>query len=69
MSFLVGTFQREDSELFKNNNPLSCVKIVTELKKEYLISAREDSDYQVIRLSTKEYYNPKNNNWVKINNN
>lgn len=67
MSYLIGTFKRDYFELFDNENPLSVVGIVDEIKKENLVSAQKDEDYQVINLITREYYDPKQNKWIPIN--
>lgn len=66
MSYLVGTFQRHHSEIFEDDNPFYGTKLVDEISKEHLLNAVQDSDYQVINLITREYYNPKKNKWVKI---
>jgi|TARA_B110000211_G_C13839996_1_gene447445 hypothetical protein len=66
MSYLVGTFQRHHSELFNDDDPFYETKIVDNVDRSHLMSAKNDDDYQVINLITREYYNPKINKWVKI---
>ena len=66
MSYIVGTFQRHHSEIFENDDPFYETKIVDEITREHLLKAKNDDDYQVINLITREYYDPKKNQWVKI---
>ena len=66
MSYLVGNFDRRYMVLFDNDNPLGLVGIVEEITKIHLINAQKDDDYQVINLITREYYEPKQNKWIKI---
>lgn len=66
MSYIVGTFQRHHSEIFEDTDPFYETKIVDEITKEHLVKAKNDDDYQVINLITREYYDPKKNQWVKI---
>jgi len=40
--------------------------IISKLTKDHLIKARENEEYQVINLITREYYDPAKNQWVKI---
>lgn len=66
MSYIVGTFQRHHSEIFEDDDPFYETKIVDEITKDHLLKAKNDDDYQVINLITREYYDPKKNQWVKI---
>ena len=66
MSYIVGTFQRHHSEIFEDDDPFYETKIVDEITREHLLKAKNDDDYQVINLITREYYDPKKNQWVKI---
>ena len=68
MSYLVGRFNRDYFDFTENNNPLSTVGIIDEISKGHLVDAQNDDDYQVINLITREYYDPKKNSWVKIQN-
>lgn len=65
--YLVGTFDRSDSS-FSNDNPMSLVGLREEITKEHLQRAVQDSSYQVIDLIKREYFDPKGNKWVKIQN-
>lgn len=67
MSYLIGTFQRHHSEIFEDRDPFWETKIVDEITRDHLLKSKNDDDYQVINLITREYYNPKTNKWVKIN--
>ena len=68
--FLVGIFSRRDNSLFSSNsveqNTLHQVYITDNIDKSHLVEARKDSDYQVINLSTKKFYNPDLNAWIPI---
>jgi hypothetical protein len=64
--YLVGRFNREYYAHSNNENPLALVGIVEEISKAHLINASQDDDYQVINLITREYYDPKQNKWIKI---
>lgn len=66
MSYLVGTFQRHHSELFEDIDSFYETKIVDEVNRTHLLNAKNDDNYQVINLITREYYNPKLNKWTKI---
>ena len=66
MSYLVGRFNRDYYDFSQNENPLSTVGIIEEISKANLIDAQQDEDYQVINLITREYYDPKKNQWIKI---
>jgi len=68
MSYLIGNFRRDDFDFSENKNPMSVVGIVDEIKKEHLVKASSDEEYQVINLITREYYDPKKNAWIKIQN-
>lgn len=68
MSYLVGRFNRDYFGFSDNKNPLSTVGIVDEISKKHLVDAQTDDDYQVINLITREYYDPKKNIWVKLQN-
>ena len=62
--YLIGIFNRD--YFADNDNPLSLVGIFEEISKSHLVTARNDDEYQVINLTTKEYYDPKQNKWIKI---
>jgi len=62
MSYLVGSFSR-----YSVDNPLSEVSVVKEITRDHLINAKRDDDFQVINLVDLTYFNPENNQWVKIN--
>ncbi len=68
MSYLVGRFTRDYFSFTNNDNPLSTVGIIDEISKTHLVNAQNDDDYQVINLITREYYDPKKNSWVKLQN-
>ncbi len=67
MAYLIGILQRHHSEIFNVDDPFYEASIVEEVTREHLLKAKNDDDYQVINLITKQYYNPKKNEWVKIN--
>lgn len=67
MSYLIGNFTRDYFDISENTQPMALVGIVDEIKKENLVRAQGDDDYQVINLITREYYDPKQNKWVPIN--
>lgn len=67
MSYIVGTFHRHHTDLFLDTDPFYETEIVDEITKEHLVKAKDDNDYQVINLITREYYDPIKNQWVKIN--
>ena len=64
--YLVGRFNRDYYDFSSNENPMSLVGLVEEISKSHLQSAASDEDYQVINLITREYFDPKQNKWVKI---
>lgn len=64
--YLVGNFNRDYYETFSNENPMSLVGLKEEITLETLQKAAQDDDYQVINLITREYFDPKQNKWVKI---
>ena len=64
--YLIGIFNRDYFDFSSNENPMSLVGLVEKLTKEYLVKASQEDDYQVINLYTKEYYDPKNNKWIKL---
>ena len=66
MAYLVGRFDRDYNSFGDNQNPMGLVGIVEEIGKSHLTSAAQDEDYQVINLITKEYFDPKQNAWIKI---
>lgn len=68
MSYLIGTFKRDYYEFADSKNPMSLGGIIDEITKDHLIRASKDEDYQVINLITREYYDPKQNAWIKIQN-
>ena len=51
--YLVGTFERSEF----SDGKLSLVGIVTNIGKDRLLKCRQDENYQVINLETREYYN------------
>jgi len=64
--YLVGTFNRDYYNFSGNDNPMSLVGLKDEITRETLQKAAQDDDYQVINLITREYFDPKQNKWVKI---
>lgn len=64
--YLVGRFNRDYYNFSNNENPMSLVGLVEEISKSHLQSCVSDEDYQVINLITREYFDPKQNKWVKI---
>ena len=64
--YLVGRFNRDYYDFSENENPLALVGVVEEISKSHLVSAQQDEDYQVIDLIKREYYDPKQNKWIKI---
>ena len=68
MSYLIGTFKRDYYDFTENKNPMSVVGIIDVVEKDHLVKAQQDEDYQVINLITREYYDPKQNQWIKIQN-
>lgn len=64
--YLIGRFNRDYYSFSNNENPLGLVGLVEEISKSHLQSASSDEDYQVINLITREYFDPKQNKWVKI---
>lgn len=62
MSFLVGRFTRDNY----SDGSLFGAGIVENISKQHLIDAKSDEDYQVINLATLEYYEPKKNEWLKL---
>ena len=64
--YLVGTFTRHHSEIFEDDDPFYETKIVDEITREHFAKAKNDDEFQVINLITREYYDPKKNTWVKI---
>jgi len=65
MSYIVGAFERWHSD-FGDNDPFYETKIIDQVTKEHLAKAAGDDSYQVINLITREYYDPKKNQWTKI---
>lgn len=66
MNYLVGTFERFDTEFFENDDPLMGTRLVDKIDKSHLVKAKQDTNYQVIDLQTMQFYNPKTNNWEPI---
>jgi hypothetical protein len=66
MSYIVGIFERTSSTFFNDNGEMREIQIVDEAKREHLIKCKNDENYQVINLITREYYNPNTNQWVRI---
>ena len=64
--FLVGRFKREYFTSFDTNNPMNEVKVTDNVTRDHLVNAASDEDYQVINLSSMEYFDPKQNKWLKI---
>lgn len=64
--YLVGRFNRVYYSFSNNENPLGSVGLVEDITKSHLKEAASDEDYQVINLITREYFDPKQNKWVKI---
>lgn len=64
--YLVGRFDRYESNMFTVENALPDVFITDNITKQHLINAKTHGDYQVINLSTLEFYNPEKNCWQKI---
>lgn len=64
--YLVGTFNRDYYDFSSNDNPMSLVGLKEEITRETLQKVAQDDDYQVINLITREYFDPKQNKWVKI---
>lgn len=62
MSYLVGRFSRDGYY----DNTLFGAGIVENISKQHLVDAQSDEDYQVINLATLEYYEPKKNEWLKV---
>ena len=66
MSYLVGRFNRDYYSFGDGENPMESVGVVEEISKSHLANAASEDDYQVVNLITKEYFDPKQNKWVKI---
>ena len=64
--YIVGEFTRHHSDMFDDSNPLEFVKYVEELTREDLLKTKGDDGFQVINILTKEYYDPKQNKWIKL---
>lgn len=64
--YLVGTFDRDYYDLTDNSNPMCLVGLKLEITREILQKVAQDDDYQVINLLTQEYFDPKQNIWIKI---
>ena len=64
MPYLVGTFER--SSFFSDEDLMHDTAIVLQLTKEHLISAKKDHRYQVVNLTTQEFYDPEKNKWRKF---
>ena len=66
--FLVGVLRREYSDIGSNSNPMIGAFLTEDLDavKKRLAEAASDDDYQVINLTTLEYFDPKANRWIKI---
>jgi hypothetical protein len=67
--YVIGTFERWHSDMFEDDNPMSETKIVDVVTREMLSEASKDDSYQVINISTLEFFNPKKNQWQKLNTN
>lgn len=65
--YLVGYFERDTPMFNKNESNLHSVSLTETIKTDHLVNARNDNNYQVINLDTKEYFDPKSNQWKKIN--
>ena len=59
--YLVGNFSIGD-----NSDKLGLVSVVDEISKKNLQDSAYNSDYHVIDLERKEYYNPAKNCWEKL---
>ena len=64
--YLIGVFNRDYFDFTSNDNPMSLVGLEEEITRETLQKAAQDDDYQVINLITREYFDPKQNKWIKI---
>ena len=64
--YLIGKFNRDYFDFTSNDNPMSLIGLKDEISREILQKVTEDDEYQVINLITKEYFEPKQNKWVKI---
>ncbi len=61
--YLVGIMKRDE---WYDSNPMREAGIVLAITRDHLVKARQDDEYNVINLATREYYNPKSNSWEKI---
>jgi hypothetical protein len=61
--YLIGKTTRDD---WWEDGPMAEAGLINKITKDHLAKARDDEDYNVINLITREYYNPKQNSWVKF---
>ena len=64
--YFVGRFNRTYFDIFANDNPMETVFLKEDITKEDLTKAAQDSDYQIIDVMTRSYFDPKSNKWLKI---
>ena len=64
--FLTGKFNRYYFSLGGTDNPLNEARIRKNMTREILQQITVDEDFQVINLETLEYFDPKQNKWIKI---
>jgi len=64
--YFIGTFNRSYSTLFGNDDPMPLVFLKDDITKDDLVKAAQNTDYQIIDVATRSYYDPKQNKWIKI---
>jgi len=61
--YLIGKLTRDD---WWESDPMHEAGVITNVTRDHLAKARDDEDYNVINLVTREYFNPKSNSWQKL---